>query len=148
MQSGLVLEPSGREVDESNVTAAPGGDETILLAEDDPSLRISLRKTLSQMGYRVLDAATGATALELWKENRDAIGLLLTDMTMPGGMTGKELAQCLLQDAPKLKVIYMSAYSAKYAGKDFPLIEGDNFLAKPFDAAKLARTIRGKLDAN
>lgn len=142
------MELSGREVDELSVTAAPGGDETILLAEDDHSLRISLRKTLSQMGYRVLEAATGATALEVWRENRDAIGLLLTDMTMPGGMTGKELAQFVLQDAPKLKVIYMSAYSAKYAGRDFPLVEGDNFLAKPFDSAKLARTIRGKLDAN
>jgi len=125
----------------------PGGDETILLVEDDPSLRLSVRRTLSQFGYRVLEAPTGVKALDVWKQNRDEIRLLLTDLVMPDGMTGKTLAQHLLQDNAKLKVIYMSGYSAEVVGKDFPLQEGVNFLSKPFQAAKLAKTVREKLDA-
>jgi FixJ family two-component response regulator len=84
--------------------------------------------------------------LEVWKENRDEFRLLLTDLLMPGGMNGKDLAQQLLQENAKLKVIYMSGYGAEVVGKDFPLKEGDNFLSKPFKALKLAQTIREKLD--
>jgi two-component system, cell cycle sensor histidine kinase and response regulator CckA len=127
--------------------AMPGGDETILLVEDDPSLRLSVRRTLSQLGYRVLEAPTGVQALDVWKQNREEIRLLLTDLVMPDGMTGKTLAQRLLQDNAELKVIYMSGYSAEVVGKDFPLKEGVNFLSKPFQASKLAQTIREKLDA-
>jgi PAS domain S-box-containing protein len=131
----------------SAVTARRGGGETVLLVEDDPSLRVSVRKSLSQLGYRILEAPTGIKALEVWKQNRDEIRLLLTDLVMPDGMTGKDLAQRVLGENPDLKVIYMSGYSAEVVGKDFPLKEGDNFLTKPFQASKLARTIREKLDA-
>jgi DNA-binding NtrC family response regulator len=124
-----------------------GGNETILLAEDDPSLRLSVRRTLSQLGYRMLEAPTGVKALEVWNQNRDEIRLLLTDLVMPDGMTGKDLAQRVLHEAPKMKVIYMSGYSAEVVGKDFPLKEGVNFLSKPFQASKLAKTVREKLDA-
>jgi two-component system, cell cycle sensor histidine kinase and response regulator CckA len=124
-----------------------GGNETILLAEDDPTLRITVRKALSQLGYRILEAPTGVKALEIWKQNRDEIRLLLTDLVMPDGMTGKVLAERLLQENPKLKVIYMSGYSTEVVGKDFPLKEGLNFLTKPFQAQKLAQAIRNNLDA-
>jgi two-component system cell cycle sensor histidine kinase/response regulator CckA len=124
-----------------------GGSETILLAEDDPSLRASVRRTVSQLGYRVLEAPTGVKALDVWKQNRDEIRLLLTDLVMPGGMNGKDLAQRVLKENPKLQVVYMSGYSAEVVGKDFPLKEGVNFLSKPFQAAKLAQIIREKLDA-
>jgi FixJ family two-component response regulator len=73
--------------------------------------------------------------------------LLLTDLILPDGMNGKELAKQLLQDNPKLKVIYTSGYSADIAGKNFPLKEGVNFLSKPFEAHKLAQIVREKLDA-
>ena len=124
-----------------------GGDETILLVEDDPALRLAVRRSLGELGYRILEAPTGTKAIEVWKENRDEIQLLLTDLVMPDGMTGKDLAQRILQETPKLKVIYMSGYSAEVVGKDFPLKEGDNFLAKPFRASKLAKIVREKLDA-
>jgi PAS domain S-box-containing protein len=123
-----------------------GGNETILLAEDEPAMRLSVRKALSQLGYRILEAPTGVKALEVWRQNRDEIRLLLTDLVMPDGMTGKDLASSLLQENPKLKVIYMSGYSAEVIGKEFPLKEGVNFLAKPFQAYKLAQTIRDCLD--
>ncbi len=136
----------GKKSSQPALTATRGGNETILLAEDDPSLRVSVRKALSQLGYRILEAPTGVKALEVWKENRDEIRLLLTDLVMPDGMSGKDLAQRILKENPKLKVIYMSGYSAEVVGKDFPLKEGVNFLTKPFEAQKLAQAIRKILD--
>jgi PAS domain S-box-containing protein len=139
---------------------ARGGGETILLVEDEPRLRASVKNILSRLGYNVLEASDGANALEVWKKHRDevrlaqkvwnqqrdGIHLLLTDMVMPGGMTGKELGERLLKENQKLKVIYASGYSAEVAGKDFPLEEGVNFLTKPFQAQKLAQAIRSCLD--
>jgi PAS domain S-box-containing protein len=125
----------------------PGGKETILFVEDDPFLRPSLAKILSQLGYRVLAAGNGAEALDVWKQNRAEIQLLLTDLVMPGGMSGKDLGQRLLAEQPRLKVIYASGYSAEIVGKDFPLQEGVNFLVKPFPTHKLAQIIRQSLDA-
>ncbi len=129
------------------LTVTGRGDETILLVEDDPSLRMSVRRILSQLGYRILEATTGVKALEVWRQNRDDVRLLLTDLVMPDGMTGKDLAQRVLQEDPKLKVIYMSGYSAEVVGKDFPLKEGDNFVTKPFQSSKLVQTVREMLDA-
>jgi len=127
--------------------AMRGGQETILLVEDDPALRDAARKALSQLGYRIIEAPTGVKALEVWQEYRHEISLLLTDLVMPDGMSGKDLAQNLLQENPKLKVIYMSGYSAEVVGKGFPMAEDVTFLTKPFPAQKLAQTIRDSLDA-
>jgi len=124
-----------------------GGHETILLVEDDPSVRASVQNALSQRGYRILEAPTGVKALEVWQQNRGEIRLLLTDLVMPDGMTGKELAHRIQQDDPALRVVYMSGYSAEVVGKDFLLREGDNFLSKPFQASKLVQIVRDKLDA-
>ena len=130
----------------SSRTSMQGGKETILLAEDEVALRAVVRTALSRLGYRVLEAASGEEALAVWKQHRDEIRLLLTDLVMPGGMSGKELAGQLLQQNPKLKVIYASGYSVEVAGKDLLLEEGVNFLAKPFQTSKLAQTIRKCLD--
>jgi PAS domain S-box-containing protein len=141
---------------------APGGKETILVVEDEPKLRASVINILSRLGYNVLEASDGANALEVWKkqlnevrfakklwnQDLDGIHLLLTDMVMPGGITGKDLGERLLKENPKLKVIYVSGYNAEVAGKDFPLKEGVNFLTKPFQAQKLAQTIRNSLDVS
>jgi PAS domain S-box-containing protein len=124
------------------------GHETILLVEDEPALRTTVKLTLARLGYRVLEAATGFKALEVWKEHPAEIHLLLTDLMMPDGMTGKELGQRLFHQNPKLKVIYMSGYSANIVAKDFPLQEGVNFLIKPFQVQQLAQTIRQSLDQN
>ena len=139
---------SRQEPEPPTLTSMRGGNETILLVEDDAFLRASMCKALSQLGYRVLEAINGVEALEVWKQHHEEIHLLLTDLVMPGGMTGKDLAEQLLRENPKLKVIYVSGYSAEVAGKDFPLEEGVNFLAKPVQAFKLAQTVRQNLDAN
>jgi len=134
------------KIAQKKLAIAPTGKETILLVDDEQSLRATMKMTLTRFGYRILEAPTGVKALEVWKEHREEIGLLLTDLMMPDGMSGKELAQRLLQEKPALKVIYMSGYSAEIAGKDFPLQEGVNFLAKPFETHKLAQAIRESLD--
>ena len=128
------------------LATVPTGKETILLVEDETPLRASVNLTLTHLGYRVLEAATGNQALKIWQKKRDNISLLLTDLVMPDGLNGKDLAQRLLQDKPELKVIYMSGYSAEVVGRDFPLAEDVNFLTKPFPAHKLARIIRDSLD--
>jgi two-component system cell cycle sensor histidine kinase/response regulator CckA len=123
-----------------------GGTETILLVEDDTALRALVRANLTRLGYRVLEAPTGASALDVWKQHRHDIRLLFTDLLMPDGLNGKELAQRLLEDNPKLGVIYTSGYTADIADKDHPLQEGVNFLAKPFPAHRLAQALRDCLD--
>jgi DNA-binding NtrC family response regulator len=73
--------------------------------------------------------------------------LLLTDMVMPGGIMGSELAERLSGQSPRLKVIYTSGYSPGMAGKDASLLEGRNFLSKPYSIGKLAQFVRECLDA-
>ena len=123
------------------------GAETILLVEDEPALRALVRTVLTRLGYRVIEAASGLAALEVWKVHRDEIKLLLTDLVMPDGVSGRELSQRLQAERPELKVIYTSGYSQEIAGHDFPLREGENFLAKPFQATKLAKVVRARLDS-
>ncbi|MGA2853059.1 MAG: response regulator [Verrucomicrobiota bacterium] len=137
---------SGQESGQPALTAVRGGTEMILLVEDEAALRASMRISLSQLGYCVLEAVNGVEALEICKQHHDEIKLLLTDLVMPGGMTGMDLAGRLLRTNPKLKVIYTSGYSAEVAGKNFPLEEGVNFLTKPFAAQKLAQAVRNCLD--
>ena len=141
-----LVKTEGSKAEAPALTVLRGGSETILVAEDDPALRVSIRIALSKLGYRILEAPTGAKALAVWKANRTEIRLLLTDLVMPDGMTGKDLAQQILQENPKLKVVYMSGYSAEVVGKGVPLNEGVNFLSKPFQAQKLVQTIRDSLD--
>ncbi len=128
------------------LAAMRGGNETILLVEDDEALRGSVQNALVRLGYRVIGASSGVNALEAWTQNHTPIHLLLTDMVMPDGMNGKELAETLLQTNPHLKVIYTSGYSVEVAGKNFPLNDGVNFLSKPYEAHKLAQTVRNCLD--
>jgi len=138
--------PSDQSAGWSSLATVRGGTETILLVEDDVSLRTSVRKALARLGYDVQVATNGPDALAIWEQQRDKIRLLLTDMVMPGGMNGKQLAQELLRQRPELKVVYTSGYIAEIAGKDLSLEEGVNFLNKPFEAHKLAHIIRNCLD--
>jgi len=124
----------------------PSGTETILVEEDEPILRELVVNILEFCGYRTYQAETGPAAIKTWQEHRSEIKLLLTDMMMPGGMTGRQLAERLHQDDPGLKVIYTSGYSPGMAGKDIALLEGFNFLAKPYSPGKLAQVVRECLD--
>ncbi len=133
---------------EPNISTQPrGNNETILVVEDEPSLRSLVRSVLTRLGYRVLEAATGVNAYKIWREHRDEIKLLLTDLVMPDGMTGIDLATRLRREKPGLPVIYTSGYSSEVAGRGIPMQEGVNYLGKPVHPHKLAQTVRETLDA-
>jgi CheY-like chemotaxis protein len=125
----------------------PRGHETVLLVEDEAAVRSLVTKILSRLGYRVLEANSIASAAEQWSRHRDHIHILLTDIVMPGGMTGIELSELFLKDRPDLKILYSSGYSAELAGKNLLLKEGANFLSKPYDPRTLARSLRASLDS-
>jgi PAS domain S-box-containing protein len=130
--------------------AAPralAGTETILLVEDEPALRTLARTILEMHGYRVLDAASGVDALGVWQERSGEIDLLLTDMVMPDGMNGRELAQELQARKPSLVVVYSSGYAVNLADQDLLLKEGLNFLPKPYQPHDLANAVRAALDS-
>jgi two-component system, cell cycle sensor histidine kinase and response regulator CckA len=118
------------------------GTECVLLVEDEEPLRELVRCILESFGYSVIDAANGRRALEIWKQHRDKIDLLLTDIVMPEGMTGRDLAETLKQDKPSLRVLFSSGYSSDIIGKDFVLADGVNFLQKPYNPQTLAETVR------
>ena len=127
-------------------TVVRGGTETILVVEDEIPLRVLVRSVLEHLGYRVLEAASGVAALGIWHHQKDQIHLLLTDMVMPHGLSGRDLAKKLLVDKPQLKVIYSSGYSHAVVEADVVLQEGLNFLQKPYHPRKLAAAVRDCLD--
>jgi two-component system cell cycle sensor histidine kinase/response regulator CckA len=122
-----------------------GGTETILLVEDDSSVRILLRDALRKLGYRVIEAKQGLEACLLASQEMDQLDLLLTDMVMPG-MGGRELAQNLITIKPELRILFMSGFT-----DDIGILTGhergaSGFLQKPFTPELLARTVRKILD--
>ena len=122
-----------------------GGNETVLLVEDDSSVRELVTKILAQYAYRVVSAASGTEAIRLARQYESEIHLLLTDVIMPDG-SGKDLAALLRDLRPRLKVLYISGYphipSAGVDTMDFR----EAFLAKPFAPADLAGRVRETLD--
>ncbi|HXU19594.1 MAG TPA: PAS domain S-box protein [Verrucomicrobiae bacterium] len=121
------------------------GKETILLAEDEASLRRLTRTTLEQSGYKVLEAKDGVEALTVSEACDLPIDLLLTDVVMPG-MGGRALAQELIRRRPEIRVVYMSGYTGQGVGTQGPIDPGSDFLPKPFTRVVLARKIREALD--
>jgi len=124
-----------------------GGAGLILVVEDEPAVRTLATRILETQGYRVQAASSGAEALELWRQQAGAFDVLLTDMIMPGGISGGQLAERLRTDKPGLRVIYMSGYSGDTASRGLVLHEGVNFLQKPFDPTHLTRAVRNCLDS-
>ena len=142
-----VSSQSGQKTSEAHEPPAQStGTETILLAEDEPALREMVEEVLRLQGYSVLTAASGPAALEVWHREERPIDLLLTDMVMPGGMMGTDVAAELRRANPELKVIYTTGYSPGVAGASHGLEEGVNFLAKPYSPSKLADIVRKCLD--
>jgi CheY-like chemotaxis protein len=123
-----------------------GGKETILLVEDEPVVRELVREILHTYQYKVVEAESGIDALRVWDQYDGKIDLLLTDMVMPEGLNGRELADQLKKRRPELKVIFSSGYSAESLGRE--LADGDTaFLPKPYLPPQLAQIVRQCLDA-
>ncbi len=126
--------------------AGAPGTETILLVEDEANLRYLARQFLEKQGYRVLDAADGALALQVAMAHPGVIHLLLTDVIMPG-MNGRELAQRVLQLRPGVKVLYMSGYTENVIGRNGTLDAGVRLLQKPFTLHDLKNKVREVLES-
>ena len=137
------VEPKNTDV-AAPVLPRGGAGETILLVEDEPILRELAHLILADAGYRVLEAERIEAAFSVWEEHAHEIDLLLTDMVLPGGLTGRELARQLQASKPTLKVIYSTGYSQDLLDSgDEPV----HFLQKPYPPETLIRTVRTCLDA-
>ena len=121
------------------------GNETLLVVEDDESLRSLVREFLESVGYRVFTAADGEQARRLAGQLQEPIHLLLTDVVMPK-MNGLELANHLTGLFPELKVLFMSGYADNAIIKPDWLGQSRRFISKPFERAALLEQVRKMLD--
>ncbi len=124
-----------------------GGTETILLVEDDSAVRKLTRILLERAGYKIVEAAHGLDALVVAEKYPDKIHLLFTDIVMPEGLSGRELAARLQERDPALRVIFSSGYSAEIAGRKLALQAGQNFIQKPATREQLLEIVRRCLDS-
>ncbi|MCU0663398.1 MAG: response regulator [Myxococcota bacterium] len=141
-----ILLPRHMGEDEPTKSLAPKTDdarahETILLVEDEPALRTLIERMLEKLGYEVLSASHSAQALLLVAGHAQTISLLLTDVVMPE-MNGRDLAAKIQALCPKVKILFMSGYTANVIASHGALDEGMHFLQKPFSLEKLAHTLR------
>jgi PAS domain S-box-containing protein len=139
-----VDEPAAADPPEA--PAPSRGSETILLVEDETSLRAIAREILEEHGYRILEAERGDEALAVARRHAEPIHLLLTDVVMPG-MNGRALAEALVAERPSLRVLYMSGYTDDVIADRGVLEPGTRLLMKPFTAAALLRRVHEALRA-
>jgi CheY-like chemotaxis protein len=130
---------------EPPVGPTPRGSETVLVLEDEPSLRGLVRETLEGAGYGVVEAGTPLEGLDLVRVQRGAIDLILTDVVMPG-MSGREFVTQAREACPEAVVVYMSGYTDDAIGQHGVLDEGTHFLQKPFAIDALLQKVREALD--
>ena len=126
--------------------SSPQEAETILLAEDEPSLRRLIARVLRAQGYTVLEAADGNEALSLAQANGAKIQLLVTDVIMPG-LSSKMLAEWLKQVNPGVRVLFISGYINNNAVRDAMSKPGAFFLQKPFNPTDLSKKVREAIEA-
>jgi PAS domain S-box-containing protein len=127
-------------------TSSIGGTETVLLVEDEPAVLALMGTALERKGYRILKAATALEATTLWRAHPD-VRLLVTDLVLPGGVGGRELAATLCAERPDLKVLLVSGYSADLSGTEIRQEPGRHFLQKPFTPDLFVDRVRACLDS-
>ena len=125
-----------------------GGDEAILVVEDNELVRTSVVKILTRLGYFVVSAEDGHEAIDVLCAGGFQPDLLLTDIMLPGNMNGHEVSEEVLQLIPDCNIVYMSGYSADTLSNSKLLPAGCERLSKPFSSAVLAKTIRKSLDSH
>jgi PAS domain S-box-containing protein len=133
-------------IGEANKLSRWTGAETILVVEDDDELRKYAKEVLEELGYHVMSAGSGPAALETLNGSHQ-IDLLLTDVVMPGGMNGRELADKAMGHRPGLRVLYMTGYTRNAILHQGRLDRGTNLISKPFSFEELASKVRRVLDA-
>jgi PAS domain S-box-containing protein len=132
--------------DEANKVSRWTGTETVLVVEDDEALREYAAGILQELGYHVLSASHGVSALETLARG-DHVDLLLTDVVMPGGLNGRQLADKAVAKRPGLRVLYMTGYTRNAIVHHGRLDPGINMISKPFSFEELAARVRERLDS-
>ena len=123
------------------VSAETGGSETVLLVEDEESVRQLVRETLESKGYIVMEAGNGEEGLKIADSHNGPIHMMITDVVMPG-ISGRELAKRLMQVRPETKILYLSGYTEDAIVHQGVLETGTAFLQKPFTLQTLSRKVR------
>jgi CheY-like chemotaxis protein len=122
------------------------GAESILVVEDEQALLAHTSEILRELGYRVLESSSGVAALEILRAG-EPIDLLLTDVVMPGGVDGRQLADAAVRSRPNLKVMFMTGYTRNAIAHQGRLDADVHLISKPFAFDELAERIRARLDA-
>ena len=134
--------PERRAAPSQRILLPPTDRVTVLLVEDEPTVRKIARTTLERGGFAVIEAPDGPSAEKLFNLYGERIALLCTDMVMPNGLGGRELAMRCLTKKPKLRVVFASGYSVETAAPDFRDSATQLFLQKPYLPADLIATVR------
>jgi two-component system, cell cycle sensor histidine kinase and response regulator CckA len=142
-----VQEPAEPMISHLRSQSSAKGSETVLLVEDEESVRGLVRDTLQSRGYTVLEAEDGESGLALAERFTDRIHLLISDVVMPG-ISGKQLAEQLKKARPQTKVLFLSGYTEDAIAQEGGLEPGAAFLQKPFTLQNLARKVREVLEAD
>lgn len=124
----------------------PRPSETILVVEDEASLRGMVKLVLTRLGYNVIEAATAQEALDLWEDVGAQVDLLFTDMALPDGLSGPQLAQELQKRRPELRVLFTSGYSTQVLTQNGRLPAGAACVQKPYRPPVLGEAIRHVLN--
>jgi two-component system, cell cycle sensor histidine kinase and response regulator CckA len=142
-----VVEAENIEISVAGKTAIPRGrGETILVVEDEKSVRETCGLFLEHLGYRVMLAEAPDTALKIAAEHLEELDVLLTDVVMPG-MDGMQMARRIVELKPGIKTLFMSGYTADVIAQRGVLDEGMNFLSKPYTRTDMARRMRELIDS-
>ena len=140
-QHGAVAQSAGRV---SQLTPTPGAGETVLLVEDDPSIRLLITEVLHELGYASLEVADGRAA-RAFLESDTRFDLMITDVGLPD-INGRQLADIAREHRPGLKILFLTGYAEHASGRSEFLAMGMEMMTKPFAIAELARKIRGMIE--
>jgi DNA-binding response OmpR family regulator len=135
----------GGEVEDEERGQKFTGNETVLLVEDDPSIRLLAETALAELGYKVILAHDGMHAIDKFKENRETVDIVVMDMVMPK-KSGMEAYQEIKKLQPETKVLFMSGYSQDLLRNKGIINTGEEVIIKPVQPTELARKVRCMLD--
>lgn len=130
----------------TSVSSDAPAKETVLIIEDDSSVRLTMSRLLERVGYEVIQSVNGPEALDLLKRSEFKIDIVVTDMVMPGGLTGMEVGKEIRKMSPEMPIVYCSGYSSELMSVA-SLATIERFLSKPFEATQLLHVVRELLTA-
>ena len=142
----LPISATARPEDSAAPSARPAAESaTILIVDDEEMLIYLLQGILTMCGHRVITAPDATSAMQRWAEHHGEIDLVITDMVMPGGVSGRDLSEMLLTESPGLPIIFTSGYSPDFAGANLTLTPGVNFLPKPYTSQAVLEIVERML---